>query len=425
VKGNPLQVDLMVMGTGIAGMAAALFAVDRGLTVAQAGMSAEINFASGLVDLLSVYPMDPPNLWDDPWKGVTALVKAEPGHPYARMEREEIQTGLLRFFRFMAEAGQPYSFTENRNVDTLTAAGTVKRTYGVPATMAKGAAALKEKADCLLVDIQGLKGFSAVQIARCQHPRWPGLRTARIDFPRTRGEVYIERLARSLEVSENRRALAQRIEPHLQEAAYVGLPAILGIHRSLGVLEDVESMLGAKVFEIPAMPPSVTGIRIREAFEQELPRRGVIPFYQKRVTAAGVGKKGEFTFRVGDGSDSDTPVLAKGAILATGRFLGHGLKSDRNRIRETVFDLPVIQPEGRSQWHRRDFFHLQGHEINRAGIETDACFRPLGTAGAPFHENLFAVGAILAHSDWTRLKCGAGVAIATAHAAVKQFASSG
>ena len=39
----------------------------------------------------------------------------------------------------------------------------------------------------------------------------------------------------------------------------------------------------------------------------------------------------------------------------------------------------------------------------------------------PAFENLFAAGSILAHPDWMRQKCGAGLAIATAYGAVKAF----
>ena len=106
-------------------------------------------------------------------------------------------------------------------------------------------------------------------------------------------------------------------------------------------------------------------------------------------------------------------------LLASGRFIGGGLKTDRHKIRETIFNLPIVQPAGRQQWHRRDFLDLQGHPVNRAGIEVDDAFRPLNTSGRPFHDRLFAAGSILAHQDWIRMKCGSGLAIATAYAAVK------
>jgi len=62
-----------------------------------------------------------------------------------------------------------------------------------------------------------------------------------------------------------------------------------------------------------------------------------------------------------------------------------------------------------------------GHGINKAGLETDDNFRPLGTSGKPVFQNLFAAGSILAHNDWKRMKCGSGIAVATAYGAVNSF----
>jgi glycerol-3-phosphate dehydrogenase subunit B len=116
-------------------------------------------------------------------------------------------------------------------------------------------------------------------------------------------------------------------------------------------------------------------------------------------------------------------IRAEGVILATGRFWAHGLRADRDRIRETLFDLPVYQPKKRDEWHQEDFLDLRGHPANRAGLTIDNQFRPLNRAGKPAFEKLFAAGSILAHQDWMRMKCGSGLAISSAYAAVKAFSN--
>jgi len=40
-------------------------------------------------------------------------------------------------------------------------------------------------------------------------------------------------------------------------------------------------------------------------------------------------------------------------IPATGRSWAKGLRADRDKIRETLFDLPVFQPGERKEWHRK------------------------------------------------------------------------
>jgi len=127
-------------------------------------------------------------------------------------------------------------------------------------------------------------------------------------------------------------------------------------------------------------------------------------------------------FRLDVGTPAATsPVLAKSIILASGRFFGKGLRGTRQGVVEPVFDIPITQPESRDVWHNPEYFDTNGHAVNMAGIEVDASMRPLGADGNPVHGRLHAAGAILAHHDWMRMKCGAGLAIATAYKAVERL----
>lgn len=420
MKQEDLHCDLMVIGSGIAGMAAALFAAKRNISTVQAGASGEINYASGLIDLLAFHKAGAKKRWSDPKEAMDALIKANPEHPYGRVGWEEIVGALNEFFGFMERAGMPYHHKDQKNYQIPTAAGTIKTTYGVPSTMVNGAIAFEKKERCLIVSINGLKGFSARQMAENLKSSWPGLSHGRIDFPGATGELYAEQMARTLEIMKNRVLLADALKPLVKDHACVGLPAVLGIYGLREIQKDLENMLGVRLFEIPIMPPSVTGIRMRERFENALPRQGVRCLYQKRVLSFEKQKSGLFHFEIGADAPEVT-VSAKAAILATGRFFGKGLASDRKNIRETIFDLPVFQPETREEWHDKAFLKPEGHAVNRAGIETDTYLRPVGKSGAPVHDNLFAAGSLLAHNDWTRLKCGSGVAIATACKAVESY----
>jgi glycerol-3-phosphate dehydrogenase subunit B len=125
---------------------------------------------------------------------------------------------------------------------------------------------------------------------------------------------------------------------------------------------------------------------------------------------------------VGRGADIDFRITARSAIMCSGRFFGKGLHADRHGIRETIFDLPVVQPKDRAAWHHKDLLHLEGHPINRAGVAVDGQFHPVDSNGQMLYPNLFAAGSILAHQDWKRQKCGSGLAIATAYGAVQACA---
>ena len=414
-----IECDVCVIGSGLAGMAAALFAAARGLSVVQMGHTGEIIFASGLLDLLGVHPVSNKRSWSDPWAAIDALVKDLPEHPYARLKKADIKTAFDEILAFLKGTGLTYHRNIDQNNGVLTSLGTIKTTYAVPHTMWKGARALNEKPACLIIDIRGLKGFSARQIVAAFENEWSHLRSARISFPDSDhlNEMYTEHMANALLLPHNREKLAGVLQPLVKGSSIVGLPAILGLYRTHEVMSHLEELIGVPIFEIPTIPPSVPGLRLKEAFERGLRQKGVQYFSLTRALQVRQTKDGHFETQIGR-DDVEHIVDSPGVILASGRFIGGGLFADRTRIRETIFNLPVHQPDSRHDWHHRDFLDPRGHLINQAGLEIDDAFRPLADSGGPAFETLFAAGSILAHNDWKRLKCGAGLAIATAFGAV-------
>lgn len=411
--------DVMVIGAGFAGMAASLFASSRGLSVAQAGTTGGIDFSTGFIDLMGVHPVSEQRRRMRPWKAVEAVVRDCPGHPYGLLERDELAASINEFTTFLAEQGLEYVGHDDRNTCVLTPAGTVKRTYRVPRTAWNGVVALEQKAPTLIVDFHGLKGFSAKQLMQTRKDSWPELEAVRVGFPAGRGELYPEHMAWALAAPANRVRLAETVMAQAGGAEYIGFPAVLGLNDPLKVVAHLEELTGKKIFEIPTMPPSIAGPRLRGAFDRGLPAKGVRTLSQKMVLKVSAVDGDRLRFEVGTGAAAVT-VTAKAAILATGRFFGKGLRANRQGMTEPLFNIPVVQPRTRDEWHGPDFFGPQGHPANMAGIEVDSRLRPLGD-GAPVHRNLFAAGAILAHQDWMRMKCGAGLAIATAFKAVKEL----
>ena len=416
---------LTIIGTGMAGMAAACFASHHKIDTVQIGVNSGIIYSSGFFDLMGIHPVDTQLAWNNPWQAIDQLKADVPDHPYARLHKTEIETAMNRFLDFMQAAEQPYLFTKNQNTEVITPVGTVKRTYAVPRSMWAGAVALKERSSCLIVDFTGLKAFSAKQIADMLMPRWPKVRPLRISFPvvGASADLYPEQMARSLEIESNRMLLANAIRPHLGDAKTLGIPAILGIYIPRQIREHLEALLAVDIFEIPTIPPSVPGLRLKEALEKLLTAKGVRSIPQKRVLFAAAPKNGKFILSIGNqGSNTTEEVIETDAvILAGGRFLGMGLRAGRKEIIEPLFNLPVFQPKDRTLWHQTNFFDPKGHGINQAGLEINDAFQPTTPDGKPIYENLYAAGSILAHQDWIRQKCGAGLAIATAYGAVKAF----
>jgi glycerol-3-phosphate dehydrogenase subunit B len=412
--------DLAIIGAGMAGMAAAVFAAKRGLSTVITGSLAESWFTGGLIDLMGIHPIDSGNSRKNPWAAIDAVVEDIPNHPYAHIPQEDMKAALGEFYDFLNRNGLPYCSKDDRNSQLVTAFGAVKTTHGIPQTMWPGVEAYSRKAPCLFVDFEGLKGFNANLLAERLKAEWRGLKT--LSIPSIYGSQVYEinpvPLARDLELTEYRQKLAKLIQPHVRDVEYVGLPAVIGIHQSGKIIEELGDLLGRPVFEIPGMPPSIPGMRLKEAFLRFLPPNNVHCLFQKHVLKATPTDEGNFSLDIGR-TEHEVSIRADAVLLATGRFLGGGLQSDHTTVTEQIFGLPVFQPENRELWHGETLFEPGGHTINRAGLETDDMMRPLDKTGHPAYKNLFAAGIILAHQDWTRMKCGSGLSVATAYSAVK------
>ena len=418
---DPLKCDVLVIGKGMAGMSAALFAANRGLSVVQTGMTSEIIFASGLLDLMGVHPIKEKKVWQDPWAAIDSVVGDLSDHPYAHLTKDDISASFVEVLSFLEKEGLTYCREENDNTGMINPLGKTKVTYCVPKSMWGGVEALRKKPPCLIAGFHGLGDFSARQIVETLQMNWPKLRAAQIPFPNTShvNELFTgDILAQSLELSINRKKLIESLKKHVEDAEVIGLPAVLGMHHTDEIMAELAEQIGVPVFEIPTPPVSVPGLRLNDAFIRGLSDKGVKHFPQSQVVSVRREKSEKFTAIIGHKPAQHT-LVTKNIILASGRFWGRGLYADRRRIRETIFDLPVHQPENRDKWHSDNLLEPGGHTINRAGVKIDPLFRPLNSSGHPLFRTLFAAGSILAHNDWMRMKCGSGVSIASAYGAVK------
>jgi glycerol-3-phosphate dehydrogenase subunit B len=412
---------LAVIGSGLAGCAASIFALNRGIATAQTGNTGAIAYTTGYLDLLGHNTDASSPMLADPWTGIENLRAAGSDHPLARVSESDTRQAFTEFIDFLAEGGISYTAPGQENLVALTPAGTTKPTLCMPITMQAGAEALARKAPCLIVDFKGLRGFSARQIVANLAGSWPGLRAEHLIFPGLdHGEIYPEVMGRALEVTSTREQLAAILKDKAGDAEAIGMPAIMGMHRPDDVMAELVRLVGRPLFEIPTMPPSVAGIRLREMFEERLPQKGLTLIPQQKISGA-VFAEDEVILQL---TDNFGPILihAQTVLLATGRFLSGGLEARRDTVVEPLLGLFVNQPESREEWYRLDYLDRRGHGIHRCGIEVDDQFRPLDATGRVVDPRLFAAGVILAHQDWIRGRCGAGVAIASAYKAVQGVA---
>jgi len=420
-----IHTDLVIIGAGMAGMAAAVFAANRGLSAVVVGGAGAFEYASGLLDLWGLTSPGA-GYCKDPWQGLSRISESFPSHPFLKILESDIKKAFDELTHGLTQSGLAYGGLARANSRIMTAFGTAKPTYRFPLTMANNVTALIEKKPLLLLDFKGLREFRAKFVQQVLKSTWKEINIGAVDFPQMsqRPELFTPLMAQAMEAEQIQDKLVAAIKPLLRDEQFLGMPAILGINRSEEILNRLEESLGIKIFEIPTSPISVPGIRLKETFKKILTNTSVTRLPDQRVLLASHSPDQGFVLETGTPSSTHTTrIQAKTCLLATGRFLAKGLAADRKGVIESVFNLPVDQPTDRKNWYGASYFDPGGHAINLAGLATDEKFRPLGKNNTPVHGNLYAAGSILAGQDWMRTRSGSGISIATAFQAMGHIVS--
>jgi len=404
--------DVLVVGGGLAGMAAALGAAEAGVSVRLLSHTeSTLRQASGLVDVLGYTPGG--EAVADPLAALSTLPEA---HPYRCVGGDAVRDALSLFDEV---AGDRYAGAHtSTNALVPTHGGTVKPTARYPATVAPGVAS--DDRPTLLVGFEAVPDFDApLSAAHLRNAGVPfDVAGATVAFPgEFRADAKATRYAAALVDDEYldgvtaRGALADRIAPHLGDTERVGLPPILGetAADAAAVRADLADRLGVAVFEVPAGPPSLPGMRLEAAFRDALADAGVR--LTTGVPAVGHEAEGGRLAAVTVDRSGPVPYHAEQFVLATGGLVGKGIDSDREAVREPLFDCHVAHPDDRYDWFAGDAFG--DHPFARFGVDPDGELRPLDPAGDPEFPNLRAAGAVLGGYDFAAENSGSGVSLAT------------
>jgi glycerol-3-phosphate dehydrogenase subunit B len=402
-----MHFDLIVIGMGLSGLMAAKTAAEAGQKVLIIGKGmGSLCLFSNTIDVLGQFPIamkmrDSLSQW----------IKDHPEHPYSKVGLEKIEEALSSFLSLFPP---PYSFQTMDNMNCLlpTGAGTLRPTYLIPTTMI-GAASLNE-GHTLIVGFKGFKDFYPHYVADQLTCRGINLQLPDPFYQ----ELTATALARLMEKESFRENIGREIKKQLQGETRVGFPALLGMGDPIQVKEELEEIMGTKVFEIPILPPSVPGKRIFDRFKEWLIQKGVTFLLGYPVSKATLTEKRCQGIEV-----HHPPVItsysADRFILATGRFMGGGLKADAEKIFEPTFNLPVYQPQSREGWFGDSFFSDLPHPIHQAGVLANASFQPVDGRGNLILENVWVAGSVLAHHQCIGEKSREGIEITTGYMAAK------
>lgn len=416
--------DVIVIGAGLAGLMAAEAAQNQGarVLILAKGMGS-LPLTSGCIDGLGYFPSDSNAPLSSPLPAMTQLPKNHPQHPYAKVGPERILPALAHFQEICRAGGMPYAGSLASNFLIPTSLGTFRPTGLVPETMKGGCLSIPSSG--LLLGFEGFKDFSPffaaenLNILYSQKKIASSFRAGALGRLDLRGKAINSlTLAKAFDEEDFRANFVRQSRPFLHPGERVGVPAVLGFHSALEAWTDLQEKMGTEVFEVPTPPPSVPGIRLDNLFKTHLRERGVrlVMGLPELKPIAEHRRLAGFSF----GGSKRSPIYRASAfVLATGKFVGGGLDSDRGKIYEPLLGLPVKVPQNRREWFNSPLLTTEGQPFNGFGVEVDENLQPIDQSGQVVFSNLFAAGGIIAHADSMSEKSGGGVAISTGYLAGK------
>lgn len=410
-----MRYDIVIIGAGLAGMAAALSALrgkspggsgDRcSIAVVAKGAGSFIS-STGYIHFLGYYPAASQEPVDNPLESIKLLCAEHPEHPYALAGTEAFNSAVADFLRVTEEFSLPYSGSPVRNKLLPVASGALIPAALVPRSSDKD---IHQAGELIVVGLKELMDFYPAWVAENLKKSLPcpiSHRWLSLDSGIKRALNSYD-IALTLESTQARDQFLLKVKPLITGENLVLLPAVLGLNRSPG--NDSELPL----LEVPTLPPSVIGIRLGEYLRRYLMGKGVEFIHGVEVRSSSREGRRCTAITASSPSGREKRIEGKFFVLATGGISGGGLEVYPGHMEETVLQIPVESPES---WSNDDFFSRQGQPLSRAGVKANTNLQPMKD-GEILFENVLVAGSTLGGYDPFVEKSGSGVALVTGYRA--------
>jgi glycerol-3-phosphate dehydrogenase subunit B len=410
-----MSADAVVIGAGLAGLTCALRLAEGGrkVTVVAAG-AGSLHLGGATVDILGYDP----GLVASPAAALGPYIRSHPHHPYAHVG-PSLWSTALEWLRARCEPLQMTGSMEG-NLMLPTAAGALKPSALVPHSLAGGDLAKGGKV--ALVSFSALKDFyprfAADNLNRAQVSSPQRIEARAIEL---RGTVLGEadpgtlRVARAFEETAFRAKVAARLEGRIDTGERVGFPAVLGLHRSPEVVGELAERIGASVFEVPTLPPSIPGMRLHTLLTRALKKAGGRVILGAPVVSS-ASDNGRLDAVGTDNGARRSSYEARHFVVATGGVSAGGVTLDSAwAFKESALDLPLVgvPPPGTERFCPEVF---GPHPSARVGVAVDEEWRPLDADGGVVYDNVRVCGATLAGAEPYKEKSGNGISLVTGYA---------
>ena len=431
-----MQVDVLVIGGGVAGIAAAASAAQEGASVilVRRGLGATA-LCAGTIDLA-------PDLYARPGEVVLAaaglagrttvsehverLLAHRPLHPYAVMGLRASQVAAAATWIHGAlEEGVLAWRGEDRPPFLLPdARGEARAADMCPFTAAAGDLKGLGGTRIAVADFgRALSGWDAPRLAQSmEYLCGEGLEVAPVPIrlPAAEAEnrcISLMDLAISIDRDDGQAfadAAAEALDG--QGWSHLLLPPALGIDRARAALIRLGNATGTIPFEVlSAAVPSAPGLRLQRALDRVAETAGVS--MREGVCEGFDGNQGRIRqVRVAGPDPAIAEIEPQAVILCTGRYIGGGIRWER-RPAEAVFGLPVRVGDHFPEEAPPSRFAVPDPKSRQpvfmAGVSVGDDLRPLAPGGGVAYGNLSAAGAVLAGHDDGAERGGIGMGLVT------------
>ena len=409
-------VDVLVVGAGLAGLVAAwqLARRDRQVRVVAKGWGSN-HWGTGCIDILGKHPTNQDHFVKNPGEALLRLTRTEPLHPYSLAGLEAIENAIQDFLSLCLDAGYPFKGSLGSNWLLPTALGVPRQTCLAPETMTAGD--LRNNDPMLILGLEGYHDFYPTLIADNLATQGFQAKGVLISLPSLKKRNFINPtiLAELFDSQAIIEELCLAAKSHLKGAKRVGVPAVLGLRHARVNQQQMEAMLGLPVFEIPALPPSIPGIRLHNLLADTI--HSLHSSIHNGAAASGAIYSSNRVKAITTlAAQRNLLHAAEAFVLATGGILGGGITTSyTGYAHDTVLGLSLqISPE-QTSWHNLEFIHPEGHPVHRAGFDVDRSFRLLSHRGNTRLENVYAIGSALGHYDGIPERSLEGVALVSGH----------
>lgn len=402
------KTDIVVVGSGLAGMTAALVAAQSGkqVTLLTHGVGS-LAISSGTVDVLGYVDG---NAVTDPFEAMASLSEQ---HPYRLVGEESVRASLGWLRDLCRKSGLTMTAAEE-NRRLVTVMGTLKPSWLTPDSFCTEA--LDDVHRIAVITVEGMKdvhpGLIIDQLQRYPHLAEKEFFEAVLPNPIKQAHRNITPLdiARYVETPEGLQWLKDSLAPYAKLYPVLLLPPICGMKHSQQIWNQLCSALNVKLVEMVSIPPGVAGLRLREILKKALNAAGVYLVENTQVVRAEV-EEGACKALTTVATGGENRWEAESFVVATGGLLSGGICTAPGKAWESIFELPLDMPENTEEWSSPNIF---GNSLFASmGVRVNEELKPVDAAGEVILSNVRFAGRTVGGYDFAAEKSGLGVALAT------------